>query len=327
MRNQLRNQLIKMNYFKKVGVMAISSRLRMLSEQMTKSSSKLYELYEVDMQPKWFPVFYALAAGEEKTVTNIATEIGHSHPSVSKIVREMAKKGLLKERKGKQDARKNVISLSKLGMAQKEKMVPQFNDVTTVIDEMLAQTNHNLWKAIEEWEYLLDQKDLLTRVKQEKKKQAIKEVEIVEYRPEHQAAFRSLNVEWISKYFVMEQTDYNALDHPNKYILDNGGYIFMAFYKGESVGTCSLIKMDDDEYDFELAKMAVTDKAKGLGIGFALGQIIIDKAKALGGQTLFLETNAILKPAINLYHKLGFTDIKNRPSPYERSNVQMMMPL
>lgn len=305
--------------------MGISSRLRMLSERMTKNSAKIYATYDVQMQPKWFPVFYALAAGEEKTVTSIANEIGHSHPSVSKIVREMAKKGFLKERKGKNDARKNVISLSELGMAQKEKMVPQFDDVTNVINEMLSQTTHNLWKAMEEWEYLLDQKDLLTRIIQEKKKQAIKKVKIIEYTPIYQAAFRTLNIEWISEYFVMEQADYNALDHPNKYILDNGGHIYIALYKGEPVGTCSLVKMNDEEFDYELAKMAVTAKAKGLGIGKALGQTIIDKAKALGCKKLFLETNAILKPAISLYHKLGFKDIKHRPSVYERSNVQMVL--
>jgi len=90
-----------MDFFDKIGVMAISSRLRMLSERMTKNSTKIYKLYEVDLQPKWFPVFYVLAKGEAKTITSMANEIGHSHPSVSKIVREMEKKGLVKAKKGK----------------------------------------------------------------------------------------------------------------------------------------------------------------------------------------------------------------------------------
>ncbi|MEM1124110.1 MAG: GNAT family N-acetyltransferase [Bacteroidota bacterium] len=316
-----------MSYFDKIGVMGISSRLRMLSERMTKKSTEIYTLYEVDMQPKWFPVYFALAAGESKTITQIANEIGHTHPSVSKIVREMSKKGFVEAKKGKKDARKNVISLSAFAMKQKEKMIPQFNDVTQVIKEMLAQTAHNLWKAMEEWEYLLDQKDLLARVKTERKKQAQKEVQIVDYTPAHRQAFYVLNEEWISQYFVMEAADYKALDHPDEYILDKGGHIFMAFYQGDPVGTCSLVKMQSDDYDYELAKMAVTAKAKGLGIGYQLGKAVIEKARALGGRTLFLETNAILKPAINLYHKLGFRDIKHRPSVYARSNVQMVLDL
>ena len=311
-----------MDFFNRIGVMAIGSRLRMLSERMTKSSATLYDLYGVGLQPKWFPVFYALAAGEEKTITGIASEIGHSHPSVSKIVREMRKKGLITERKGKEDARKNVVSLSAKGLQLKEKIVLQYKDVTAAVENMLSQTTHNLWKAIEEWEYLLDQKDLYGRVLSEKKKRAAESIKIVDYTPEYFAAFRALNIKWISTYFVMEEADYKAIDHP-EYILENGGHIFMALYQGEPVGTCALVRMEDDEYDYELAKMAVTPKAKGLGIGWLLGLAIIEKAKASGGKNLYLESNTKLTPAINLYHKLGFIKVRNRPSPYDRCNIQM----
>ena len=73
--------------------MALGSRLRRLSELLTEQAGKVYGLYDIDMQPKWFPVFYALSSGEEKSITQIAVEIGHSHPSVSTIVKEMTKKG------------------------------------------------------------------------------------------------------------------------------------------------------------------------------------------------------------------------------------------
>lgn len=63
-----------------------------------------------------------------------------------------------------------------------------------------------------------------------------------------------MNEEWISNYFVMEEADYKALDNPEEYILDKGGRIFVALYKGEPVGVCALIKMFDDEYDYEMAK-------------------------------------------------------------------------
>ena len=316
-----------MNFFDKIGVMAISSRLRMLSERMTKQSVKIYELYGVSLQPKWFPVFYILSKGEEKTITGIAKEIGHSHPSVSKIVREMAKKGLLEERKGKMDARKNVIRLSAAGMEIKEKMLPQYEDVTNAIDEMLAASSHNLWKAIEEWEYLLAQKDLLTRIRTQKKQREAQDVEIIAYEPKYQTAFRDLNVEWISKYFIMEEADYLALDNPDSYILDKGGYIFMALYQGKAIGTCSLIKMEAGSYDYELAKMAVSPTAQGKGIGWLLGAAVIEKAKKLGGKTLFLESNTKLKPAISLYHKLGFKKVPQKSSVYKRSNIQMLMEL
>jgi hypothetical protein len=69
-----------------VGKVAIGSRLRMLIEKVTSDATHIYSLYNIDLQPKWFPVFYVLSQGEEKTITSIAKEIGHSHPSVSKII-------------------------------------------------------------------------------------------------------------------------------------------------------------------------------------------------------------------------------------------------
>ena len=147
------------------------------------------------------------------------------------------------------------------------------------------------------------------------------EVQIIDYQPKHTAAFRKLNEEWITTYFKMEAADYKALDHPKEYILQKGGYILMAVYNDEPVGTCALIKMEDGGY--ELAKMAVSPDARGKNIGWLLGNAIIEKARSIGAHRLYLESNTILKPAINLYHKLGFKKITGPPSPYERANIQM----
>jgi GNAT superfamily N-acetyltransferase len=125
----------------------------------------------------------------------------------------------------------------------------------------------------------------------------------------------------------MEEADYKALDNADSYIINNGGLILVALYNDEPVGVCALLKMNDPDYDYELAKMAVSPKAQGKNIGFLLGQAIIEKAKALGGHKLYLESNTILKPAISLYHKLGFVKIAGRPSPYERANIQMELEL
>ena len=152
-------------------------------------------------------------------------------------------------------------------------------------------------------------------------------VQIVDYKPEYRAAFADLNKEWISKYFKMEETDYKALDHADSYIINNGGYILVALYENEPIGVCALIKMDDPDYDFELAKMAVSPKAQGKKIGWMIGEAIKDKARKLGAKKLYLESNTILTPAINLYRKLGFIEVFGRTTPYERCNIQMELVL
>jgi ribosomal protein S18 acetylase RimI-like enzyme len=81
--------------------------------------------------------------------------------------------------------------------------------------------------------------------------------------------------------------------------------------------------MEDPDYEFELAKMAVSLKAQGKNVGWLLGQAMVKKASEAGATKIYLESNTILKPAINLYHKLGFQKVGGRPTPYERANIQM----
>jgi DNA-binding MarR family transcriptional regulator/GNAT superfamily N-acetyltransferase len=266
-----------MEFYNKVGKMALGSRLRRLSEKLTDQAGEVYKVYNIDMNPKWFPVFYALAEGEDKSIMQIAQEISHSHPSVSTIVKEMVKNGIAQEIANKADGRKNYIRLTDKGREINERIQVQYADVNAAVENALNETQYNIWKAIEEWEFLLEQKSLLNRVIDEKKLRESADVQIVDYKPEYQPAFKRLNEEWITQYFKMEETDYKSLDHPDEYILNKGGHILMALYNNEPVGACALIKMDNDMY--ELAKMAVSPKAKGKGIGFILGQACIAKAK------------------------------------------------
>lgn len=153
------------------------------------------------------------------------------------------------------------------------------------------------------------------------------EVKIVAYEPRYKEAFKMLNEEWIKTFFVMEAGDYKLLDHPEEQILEKGGYIAFALLNNEPVGTCALVKAGDEPLTFELSKMAVSPKAQGKKIGYLLGNALIEKAKALNAQKVFLETNSILVPAIKLYEKLGFKHIPITDAGYDRVDVQMQLDL
>ncbi len=146
-------------------------------------------------------------------------------------------------------------------------------------------------------------------------------VEIVDFRSEHAAAFRQMNLDWITTYWEVEDADRLYLDNPREKILEPGGAILMAVDEGEAVGTVALISMGSGSY--ELAKMAVEEHARGKGIGWRLGSALLDRARDLGGTRVYLESNTILEPAINLYRKLGFETVKGGASPYDRCNIQM----
>lgn len=148
-------------------------------------------------------------------------------------------------------------------------------------------------------------------------------INIKEYAPEYQQDFKKLNAEWIEKYFRLEEKDIETLNNPQENIIDKGGHILLAELNSEIVGACALQKMDEKIY--ELAKMAVSPKVQGQSIGWLLGQACIEKARSLGAEKVYLESNTKLEPAINLYRKLGFQEITGVPSPYERCNIQMQL--
>ena len=148
------------------------------------------------------------------------------------------------------------------------------------------------------------------------------DVPIVPYRREHSAAWRSLNEDWLQAGgYVLEPKDQSVLTDPQGVILDQGGHIFIAERDGQPVGCCSLMAMADGEY--EVGKMAVTEAARGLNVGWRLLEACETAARAAGAPRLYLETNAAQTHAIALYRGFGFVDLPAQPTPYARCNVWM----
>jgi GNAT superfamily N-acetyltransferase len=147
------------------------------------------------------------------------------------------------------------------------------------------------------------------------------EVIIIGYEPQYAPAFKSLNVEWIEKYFTVEEHDLKELENPEEFILSKGGHILFAKYENEIAGTCALLKNAPDE--FYLAKMGVAPAFQGKQIGKLLGIAAIEKAKASGAKRIWLESNRALIPAINLYLRLGFKEIPIDKTPYARADIRM----
>ncbi|MEL6560302.1 MAG: helix-turn-helix domain-containing protein, partial [Bacteroidota bacterium] len=183
--------------FDEIGEMALGSRLRALSNTLTEDAQQIYQLYDVELKPKWFPVFYFLSnQNTGVSITTIANEVGQSHPSIIKIVREMSKAKLVVEQKDEIDGRKNNISLTEKGLIITSKIQDQYADVESAVKDILDQTKHNIWLALQEFEYLLNEKSLLKRVVEQKKIRESSNIEIVDYLPQHHAAFKQLNEDW-----------------------------------------------------------------------------------------------------------------------------------
>ncbi len=146
-------------------------------------------------------------------------------------------------------------------------------------------------------------------------------IEIIDFADELKDHIRILNTEWIEKYFSLEESDLRSLSDPRGEIIDKGGYVFYARLDNEIVGTVSLLKISDTE--FELAKMAVTERCRGKGISNILMDACLKKAAATGMKELVLYTNSRLTAAIALYKKYGFNEVPLDHTHYERVDMKM----
>jgi ribosomal protein S18 acetylase RimI-like enzyme len=147
------------------------------------------------------------------------------------------------------------------------------------------------------------------------------QVKIIPFSIELKEPIKTLNLEWLQKYFKVEPKDEKVLSDPQGEIIDKGGIIFYAQYNSQIVGTVSLLKIDSTT--FELSKMAVSDGNQGLGIGKKLLEHCLNEAKAKGIQKLILYSNRKLLPAIHLYESFGFTEIPVEEGVYERADIKM----
>jgi N-acetylglutamate synthase-like GNAT family acetyltransferase len=152
---------------------------------------------------------------------------------------------------------------------------------------------------------------------------------ILEFSDERAGAFHDINAAWIERMFVLEDHDRHVLSHPREAIVDKGGTIlFVASPDHGIVGTGAL--MPKGPRVFELTKMGVREELRGLKAGEFLLRALIDRARDLAPDTLFLLTSSKCQAAIHLYEKAGFVHdaaiMEQYGATYARCDVAMRYP-
>ena len=151
-------------------------------------------------------------------------------------------------------------------------------------------------------------------------------INIIPFEQKHAKAFKNLNLNWLERYFHVEDKDKELLENCQESIIDIGGYIFLAEANNEIVGCFSLIPYETNV--FELGKMAVDPNFQGFKIGQQLLTHAIDFAKQQQWNAIVLYSSTKLDTALHVYRKYGFKDVAlEKDLPYIRSDVKMKLNL
>lgn len=158
------------------------------------------------------------------------------------------------------------------------------------------------------------------------------DVVIRQFEPGDAKAFADLNLIWIEDEFTIEPSDRDQLERPGETILARGGQIIIAEIDGEVCGCGAVLpahlQPSDGKFYVEIVKMAAKPGLRGKGIGRKIMTRLIEEARSMGSDGIWLETSDKLVAATHLYRTTGFRDLGEGelwPTPYERCNSQMIM--
>lgn len=108
-------------------------------------------------------------------------------------------------------------------------------------------------------------------------------------------------------------TDADLADIEANYAKRGGLFEVLEDENGELLGTVGLYPINAETV--ELRKMYFAPDLRGKGYGKKTLKRTIERARELGFQKMYLETNSVLKEAVGLYQKFGFEPTNEKHTP------------
>ena len=104
--------------------------------------------------------------------------------------------------------------------------------------------------------------------------------------------------------YIQDQGVAHELDNFDRFFLPPHGECFLGLHEHAPVGIVMLKPRGTQ--DGEMNRMYVRDSARGLGLGRKLAGALVEEARSIGYQTLWLDALYRHTEAIPLYESLGF---------------------
>jgi putative acetyltransferase len=93
---------------------------------------------------------------------------------------------------------------------------------------------------------------------------------------------------------------------PGEYAATEGGALLLVWDDSQALGSVALRQLDAEFC--EMKRMYVDEPGRGRGVGRALGEAVVERARDLGYSAMYLDTSVEQHEAIGLYRSLGFEE-------------------
>lgn len=144
-------------------------------------------------------------------------------------------------------------------------------------------------------------------------------MEILEYDSKYKDSFIQFNTDWIVDNFgCLEKEDVETFAKIEE-DLTNGAMIYFAVENDVPLATCMAKPMNGETW--EICKLGSNKYREHKGSGSAVFEAAMKWATDHGAKRLFILSNRKLKPAIHIYKKFGFKEIKLDDYEYVRGDI------
>jgi DNA-binding MarR family transcriptional regulator/GNAT superfamily N-acetyltransferase len=249
-------------------------------------------------------ILYELANRTEPTAADIARALELDRGQMSRTLKRFADRGLLKTREHPQGARRRSISLTKAG-----------RKVFTALEQNTRKAVGGLLESLplDGRTNLVSAARTISRVFEEQPAGAVVlrglKVGDLGWITHRQSVLYAEEYGWNQEYEVLASRiladfvqSFDA-DHEAAWIAEIGGRV---------VGSIFLVRGDKPGIG-KLRLLYVEPEARGRGVGAALVAACIERARAVGYDTLVLWTNSVLTSARRIYERAGFTLVEESP--------------
>lgn len=146
-------------------------------------------------------------------------------------------------------------------------------------------------------------------------------MKIIPYDKKYRQDFIDLNTKWIEEIFgVVEEHDRETFENIDS-LIDGGAMIYFSV-SGDTVLACCMAAPAGGG-DWEICKLASNPERDHKGCGSAVFLACCKWAEEHGAKRLFIVSSTKLKPALHIYEKYGFREVKLDDYGYARGDIAL----
>ncbi len=273
------------SFYKKAGILILGTRMKRLSEKFLQEVNQIYKEKEISFEPSWFPIFYLLKNGEERSLTEIAAELDVSHSAISQMVTNLKKKGLLDILPDPFDGRKKHICLSPKGKSLLAQIKPIWWALEQTVRDILGEAHRSAF---------FDQLGKMEQMVQDNRLSR----QVMSNIPNTRVDFKRVDLKEAGSPF------YSFLSEHELEEMSAASFIGMARTGQELIGVISFRSLEDSkEYLLQEFYIKNGHRRKGVGAQFldwAMKELKLEKGACL-------HINKVSTPLLELLLKEGKT--------------------